>query len=418
MSAGFSAVRDTVRPYINLPAAVHVLCFGSFINRAGSFVMVFMTIYVSEQLGFGIAFAANCFGVFGLGSIVSSLVGGLLADRFGRKPIMLLALFGGATALALMGMAREQWSFLSLVLAFSLAVEMYRPAASAMMGDLVDQAQRPLAFGLMYIAFNLGFAFAAPIGGFLAQHSFQWLFWGDALTTAAYGLIIALFIKETLPKRVSTEAEPSVRASGATWSEAFGHMLQDRTFLLFSLATLLTSLVFMQAFSTLPIYMSQLGFSREKVGWLLSTNGALIVVCQIPFTHWLNRYHRVLVILAGEVLLAIGFGLTTFAETAPMFFLTIVIWTLGEVVQAAFKQSLVADLAPTNMRGRYMGVFSLCHAIGLTVGAPAGGQILERWGPRALWPTCFVIVLLAALVYGMVYLRLERIRLRAEGASA
>lgn len=418
MNAGLHTVRDTIRPYLNLPNAVHVLCFGSFINRAGSFVMVFMTIYVSEQLGFGITFAANCFGVFGLGSVVSSLVGGLLADRFGRKPIMLLALFGGAIALALLGMVREQWSFLTLVLAFSLAVEMYRPAASAMMGDLVNQIQRPLAFGLMYIAFNLGFAFAAPIGGFLAQHSFQWLFWGDAITTAAYGIIILLFIKETLPKQTALEIETVGRESTVTWSEAVTHMLHDRTFVLFSLATLLTSLVFMQAFSTLPIYMSQLGFTKEKVGWLLATNGALIVVCQIPFTHWLNRYHRILVILAGEILLAIGFGLTTFAETAPMFFLTIVIWTLGEVVQAAFKQSLVADLAPTNMRGRYMGVFSLCHAIGFTVGAPAGGQILERWGPQVLWPTCFVIVLLAAGVYGLVYLRLERIRLLLEHASA
>ena len=422
MATGSSVFRDTIRPCIDLPAAVHVLCFGSFVNRAGSFVMVFMTIYASEQLGFGVAFAANCFGVFGLGSVISSLAGGLLADRFGRKPIMLLALFGGAIALTSMPFATGPWSFLTMVLTFSLAVEMYRPAASAMMGDLVDQAQRPLAFALMYIAFNLGFAFAAPIGGVLAQHSFRWLFWGDALTSAAYGLIIVFFIKETLPRH---SAEPDAAADStasnhsqkATWSEALAHMKGDRTFVLFSFATLLTSLVFTQAFSTLPIYMSQLGFSKEQVGWLLSTNGILIVLCQLPFTHFLNRFHRVLVILCGELLLAAGFGLTTFAETAPMFFLTIVIWTLGEVCQAAFKQSLVADLAPASMRGRYMGVFSLCHAVGLTVGAPAGGQILGRWGAHVLWPTCFLIVMLAACVYGIVYVRLEHIRAQQDAAA-
>ena len=423
MAAVSSVFRDAIRPYIDLPAAVHVLCLGSFVNRAGSFVMVFMTIYVSEQLGFGVAFAANCFGVFGVGSVVSSLAGGLLADRFGRKPIMLLALSGGSIALAIMPFATEQWSFLGLVLAFALAVEMYRPAASAMMGDLVHQTQRPLAFALMYIAFNLGFAFAAPIGGVLAQHSFLWLFWGDALTTAAYGLIIVFFIKETLPKHGAEPGDAADNATSnniqkATWSEALVHMKGDRTFVLFSFATLLTSLVFMQAFSTLPIYLSQLGFSKAQVGWLLSTNGILIVICQIPFTHFLNRFHRVLVILGGELLLAAGFGLTTFAETAPMFFLTIVIWTLGEVCQAAFKQSLVADLAPTSMRGRYMGVFSLCHAIGLTVGAPAGGQILGRWGAHVLWPTCFLIVVLAACVYAIVYGRLEHIRTQQEAAAA
>lgn len=402
-----SAIGRAMRPYRQLPAAVHILCIGSFVNRAGSFVMIFMTIYVSQQLGYGVQFAANCFGVFGLGSVISSLAGGQLADRFGRKPIMLLALFGAAITLVMLGFVTNRWAFLSLILLFALMVEMYRPAASAMMGDLVDQQHRPLAFGLMYIAFNLGFAVAAPIGGFLAEYSFQWLFFGDAATTACYGLIILFFIKETLPKPEADDQKSATPIASATWSDAVRHIRGDSTFLLFSLATLLTSLVFMQAFSTLPIYMSQLGLSREKIGWLLSTNGILIVLFQIPVTHMLNRFQRVLVILFGEILLAIGFGLTTFAETAPMFFLTIVVWTMGEVVQAAFKQSVVADLAPDNMRGRYMGVFSLCHAIGLTVGAPVGGRILDHWGASVLWPICFAIVCVAASVYGIVYFKLK-----------
>ena len=88
--------------------------------------------------------------------------------------------------------------------------------------------------------------------------------------------------------------------------------------------------------------------------------------------------------------------------------MTIVIWTLGEVVQAAFKQSLVADIAPENMRGRYMGVFSLSHAIGIAFGAPLGGQVLARWGAGVLWPSCFVVVVLAASIYGLIYVQMLR----------
>jgi len=396
-----------MRSYVELPAAVQVLCLGSFINRAGSFVFVFLTIYISERLGLGKTFAANCFGVFGVGSIVSSLIGGQLADRFGRKPIMLTALFGGAVMLLVMSVVQERWAFLAAVLALSLTMEMYRPAASAMIGDLVDTTQRPLAFSLMYIAFNLGFAVAAPIGGFLANYSFQLLFVADAITTAAYGLIIVYFIKETLPNHAVLNSSQTVQKH-VPWSEAIGHIGRDTTFLMFSAATFLTSLVFMQAFSTLPIYMSELGLSKQDVGWLLSANGVLIVLLQLPVTHFLNRFHRVLMILSGEVLIAFGFGLTTFAETGPLLLLTIVIWTLGEVVQAAFKQSMVADLAPVAMRARYMGVFSLSHAFGLAIGAPIGGQILAVGGGRLLWPICFVIVMMAAAIYGIVYLRLPR----------
>jgi MFS family permease len=404
VSTGISAVRRTLRSYVDLPVPVRLLCLGSFINRAGSFVFVFLTIYVSEQLGFGIAYAANCFGVFGLGSIISSLAGGQLADRFGRKPVMVFALFGGAAALALLGVVRDRWGFLGLIFVFALAIDMYRPAASAMVSDLVSAAERPLAFGLMYIAFNLGFAFAAPVGGLLAQFSFKLLFWGDAATTAVFGLIILFFIRETHPKLTlgsGTESQPS----DVSLLDAVQHILRNTTFLLVALATFLTSLVFMQAFSTLPIHMNQLGFSKRDIGLLLSTNGILIVLCQLPVTHVLNRFERVGVILAGELLLAAGFGLTTFAVTGPMFLITIAVWTMGEVFQAAFKQSLVADLAPSQMRGRYMGAYSLCHAVGLSIGAPLGGRILDRWGSQVLWPTCFGVMIAAAAVYGVVFVK-------------
>ena len=161
---------------------VRVLCLGSLVNRAGSFVVIFLTVYVSEHLGFGVPFATLCMGVFGFGSMIGSMVGGQLADQLGRRIVMLLALFGGAAVLLLMGSITNPWLFMITVGVFGLVMDMYRPAASAMIADVVPAARRPHAFALMYISVNLGFAIAPIVGGFIAEYSFKLFVHGPTLS--------------------------------------------------------------------------------------------------------------------------------------------------------------------------------------------------------------------------------------------
>ena len=196
-----------LREYLSLPRSIHILCMGSFINRAGAFVVVFLVLYLRQDLGLDVTFATRTMGVFGLGAIIASLVGGHLADQIGRRTVMLASLFGGATILVVFSFVTARWAIMPMVLVFAMVVEMYRPAASAMIADLTDPVQRPHAFGLMYVAINLGFAVGAFVGGKIAGYGFQWLFWGDALTAAIYGLIIVLAISETLPKSVCEKHE-------------------------------------------------------------------------------------------------------------------------------------------------------------------------------------------------------------------
>ncbi len=320
------------REYLSLPAALHILCAGSFLNKAGSFVIVFMTLYVTEHLKLDATFATRCIGAFGLGSILSSLLGGQLADRFGRRSTMLLALWGGSLLLVVISLVNSGLAFMACVFLFALIVEMYRPASAAMISDVVPPHQRAYAFGLMYIAINLGFALAPPIGGLLADHSFQLLFWGDAVTTTLYGFIILLFIRESHPAltRRSPETD-SVRdntiKSGLQEAtkepedrqvpllEALRQILHDRVFLAWCFVNMLAGFVFMQAFSTLPLHMRALGYSKSDYGSIICVNGILIVLLQLPLTHVLSRFNRINLIMAGEILLGLGFGLTAFAVT-------------------------------------------------------------------------------------------------------
>ncbi|MBL8811806.1 MAG: MFS transporter [Planctomycetaceae bacterium] len=442
MQSNSSPARQILQNYVSLPSTVHILCLGSFINRVGSFVMLFLTIYVSEELKMGKAFASYCIGAFGVGSILSALLGGQLADQIGRRATMLIALLGGASILASLSFIQNGYVFMASLFVFALVMEMYRPAASAMIGDVANSEQRPHAYSLMYISFNLGFAIAPPIGGWLASRSFQWLFWGDALTSAMYGMVVLFLLKETHPRKqqqlassvmaeeakysgdtpeASAEALASSErlqklnhadASAAstreyTVAEAFTHIVRDSNFLLFCFCSLITSIVFMQAFVTLPLFVRGMGFDEQQFGFMICVNGAMIVLLQLPMTHWLSRYNRVHVLLAGELLLAIGFGVTGFVSSAATIVGSIMLWTLGEILQAPYKPTIVAELAPVALRARYMGIFNISHAASIAIGAPLGGEVLARFGPKVLWPACGSLLLVTSVLYWMLFRKLQ-----------
>lgn len=396
--------------YLNFPRPVYILCVGTFVNRAGSFFIVFLTIYLSEKLGFSESFATQCMGVFGVGSLVASLVGGQLADQVGRRRVMLISLFGGALILAIFGFLQSKYLIMAATLAFSLFIEMYRPAASAMIGDLVKPEQRTHAFGLMYISINLGFTAGAFVGGKLATFSFLWLFWGDALTTFAYGLIILLMIRETLPVGRDAKSHDMVEEDEINVSDfiskenvsvrqAASTILKDWPFLVFCMSCLLTGLVFMQSMSTFPLYLKAIGFGPDDYGSVIALNGAMIAICQLPLTSFISRFNRMTVITLAAVIYGIGFGLTGYVVALWQFALTVVIWTIGEMMQAPFSFAVVTDLAPTRLRARYMGVFTMCFSSAVMFGAPLGGMVLTKLGAQYLWNGCFVVAMIAAVLF-------------------
>jgi MFS family permease len=387
--------------YLGLPRAVHILCLGTFVNRAGTFLIPFLTLYLRDHLGFSDRFATRTMGLYGLGSILAAALGGHLADWIGRRTVMLLSLFGGAGALALFANISSGWMVLSTVTAFGMIAEMYRPAAAAMIGDLVSPAHRPRAFGLMYVAINLGFAVGPFVGGLIAEYSFRLLFYCDAMTSAAYGVIILLAIRETL--RTVSSSVSSDSSSPAPTDEAhvplrsvIVHMLRDRPFQIFWLAGFLIAVSFMQSMSTFPLYLAEQGIGKATYGRLIAVNGILIVLLQLPLTSLLARFERGRVVMVASLVIGLGFGLTAIAQTPWQYAATIVVWTLGEIAQASYMFAIVTDLAPPAMRGRYLGMFGMSYAVAMTLGVPLGGEMLTRFGGDVVWLGCGVCGMMSA----------------------
>lgn len=391
-------------PYLRLPRPIHVLCLGTFVNRAGMFLVPFLTLYLTAHLRLGTAFATLAMGVYGLGGLLASLVGGTLADRIGRRAVMLTSLLGGSALLVVFPRLEAPPAILTAVLVFAFVAEMYRPAAAAMIADLTTPEQRPNAYAVMYLSINLGMTVSPIVGGAIAQHSFHWLFFGDAATSTAYAVLLLFAVRETLPSRRG--ATPSIGAAAAEPHAPLGEVarsiLGSGAFLSFCLATHLVSLAYMQSHTSLPLYMQGLGLGPQQYGLVTAVNAAMVVCLQLPFTQWIRRFPRESMLVGSALFTAAGFGLTGLAATVPALAGTVVVWTIGEMMQSPYLQTVVADLAPARMRGSYMGMLTFAFSSALMLGSPLGGLVLERWGAGALWGASAAVALAGAAGYAAV----------------
>ena len=376
-----------------MPRAAWILFGGTFINRFGGFVMVFLVFYLTDR-GYSPTEAGLAVSAYGGGALLASATGGLLADRLGRRLTISLSMFGSAAAVMALSQASALWLVILLTGVAGMAAEAYRPAASALLADLVPPERRFTAFALMRLAVNAGFAAGPAVAGLLASESFFLLFVGDAATSVAYG-VIAFFM---LPEGVRSKRQDEVRG------EATKAILRDRSFLIFLAASLIAGLVYLQSQATFALHVRGEGFSEAVYGALFSLNGVMIVVLELGIVSVTQRLPATRVMAVGYILVGAGFGLLALAHSLPILILTVVIWTLGEIVGAPVANAYLASLAPPHLRGRYNGAFGLCMSVAFIIAPTLGTWVFER-SPTALWVGTAVLGVVSA---GLILLAREQ----------
>ncbi|WP_130340129.1 MDR family MFS transporter [Micromonospora kangleipakensis] len=383
--------RDTTG---GLPRAFWYLWTGTLISRLGSFVLVFLAIYLTQERGFSASQAGLVLGLWGVGGAVGTTVGGTLADRWGRRPTLLTAHLGAATMMLALGLARPLWAVALGALLLGTFAEAARPAFGAMMIDVVPEKDRLRAFSLNYWAINLGFACAAVLAGLAAQAGYLLLFVVDAATTLITALIIFTRVKET-----RTASAAPVAKGGTAPPGALRTILTDRVYLGFVTLNLFAALVFLQHISMLPIAMGDSDLTPATYGSVIALNGVLIVVGQLFVPRLIKGRSRSHVLALASLVMGVGFGLTAFAGTAWFYGVTVLIWTLGEMLNSPSNSTLIAELSPAALRGRYQGVFSLSWQIAGAAAPILGGLVREHVGNGALWLGCAAIGAVTAVAH-------------------
>lgn len=390
-SSRVNSPRASLRQNVRLlPRAAWVLYAGTFINRFGSFVAVFLVLYMTRR-GYSPGQAGLAVGAFGLGSVPSSIVSGYLADRFGRRETMILA--SVLSAVFTIGLALVTTLPLLILLSglAGMANQMFRAPSAAMLADLVPEERRMAAVGIMRLAINAGFAAGPAAAGLLADRSFTLLFAADAATSLVLGVIALAWLPHGAPH---TETLP-IRGEGTRAITA------DRPFLLFLLATTALSAVYAQTSTAFPLWVHQNGFNNATYGGLIGLNGAVIVVAELFLISFTQRFRTRPVIVVGFVLVSVGFAATAFAHTLPLLALTVLIWTAGEMTAFPTSGVQVANASPVHLRGRYQGAWGLSWSIGWTLGPALGSWLYER-NTTLLWLGCGALGLMSALLVAVL----------------
>jgi MFS family permease len=368
-----------------MPREAWVLYTGAFVNRLGTFVLPFATLYLTSK-GYSAPQAGLGLAAYGIGAIASQGVGGLLADRFGRRNTIALSMFGGAGLAVSLIWVRGLAAIVGAVGLMGFVAEIYRPASSALTADLVPPDRRVAAFSAYRLMLNVGWAVGLAVGGVLADHSYTILFLGDGATSAAFGAIAL----SALPHGTRTTRHDERRLERAGRS-----MRADTGFLLFLGAVLLTAAIIMQSASTFALRVRGLGYHAHTYGLLLAANGVLVVLLELPITSWTQHRVRTHMVALGAALVGAGFSVLTVAGAMPWLVAAVAVWTLGQIVESPATSAFVADRAPEHARGRYQGALGMMYALAAVV-SPIVGTSVYHVSPAALWSGCGAAGLAAA----------------------
>jgi MFS family permease len=402
--------------YNEYPRAFWIYNVIVFIDRLGGFMLYpFFALYLTQKYDIGMATVGLLFAIFSLTGMVGSALGGAIADRMGRKTVIIVSLVLSSLSALGMGLAPTIAIFIAIVVLVGTLSSIGHPAHEAVVADLLPPEKRAEGYGIIRVVFNLAVIIAPPIAGLLIARSYLTLFIVDAVISVICALVVFFALPETKPQAQAHAKPETMKQTFA----GYGRVFKDTPFLAFIAVTVMMTLVYMNMNSTLGVYLrDQHSLPEFRYAMLLSINAIIVVFLQFWVTRRLQNYKPFLMMAAGSLLYAIGFAMYGFVTGFALFVISMIVITIGEMVVTPFQQSLVASFAPEDMRGRYMAVSGLSWSISFTIGPYLAGLLLESSNPSLLWAFCGLIGTLAAIGF-MVLNKVRRDALpMAEPAAA
>lgn len=383
------AIRDAYKgAFSGLNGTVWLLAFASLINRAGTMVLPFLALYLTEDQGFSDTAAGQALAVYGLGAVVGSYFGGWLCDRVPPRLIMIVSLVLTAAGFLVLERMDERPAILVTMFLLSVVGEAFRPANFAAVAAVAEPGRITQSFSLIRLAINVGMTLGPAVGGFLALRSYSWLFQIDALTCLSASVLLLVTFRPA-ESAVKSEKEGAADASAGPVRSPWG----DPFFLALVVLFFVLATVLFQISSTYPLTLRDVySFSEDTIGVVLAINTFLIVLFEMVIVHAVREWNQLRLAGMGCLLFCVGFGLLPFGAGLSLPFAyvaaTVVVWSFGEMLSMPISSGLVANRADERSRGRYMGVYLLSFSLAFVVAPLIGTWIYEHLGAPTLWMLC------------------------------
>jgi predicted MFS family arabinose efflux permease len=373
------------------------LCLVMLVNRSGTMVIPFLTIYCTQQLHFSITQAGYIMGLFGAGAITGAFIGGKVTDKIGFYDLQVFALLTGGLFFILLGFQR---SFITMAIGafvLSLCNESFRPANSTAIAHYSTDENKTRSYSLNRLAVNLGWAFGGALGGFLASFNYHLLFWVDGCTNIA----AALLLLKLMPRVKITK--PLKHQQG---SLAGASPYRDGVYLFFILFVILYATCFFQLFTMQPVfYKTEWHFNERFIGFLMALNGLLITFIEMVLIHHLEgKRHPLNYIVIGVLLMGVGFVLlNVLPAQALIAVVVIIVITLGEIMSMPFMNAFWIARTTTYNRGAYAALYTMAWSTAQVLAPTIGSQVIMGGGFNTLWWLSGLACTISATGFGLLY---------------
>lgn len=392
------------KTYNQFPRTFWVVVGTQFIDVIGNTLLFpFFALYITQKFGVGMTEAGIILGTNSLAGIVGGTVGGALADRYGRRGIILFGLVVSALSGLTLGFVDKFYMFYGLSVFVGLMGSVSHPAHQAMVADLLPPEKRSEGFGILRVVANFAWIIGPTIGGFLASFNYLYLFLSDAVISTITALLVFRLIPETKPQpKEKTESESFVETL-----RGYGQAIADRPFLAFIFASILMILVYQQMYSSLSVFLRDVHQVNPRFyGFIMSSSAVTVVLFQFSVSRFIKRYPPFLMMATATFFYMIGFTMYGFVATVPLFIVAMIIITIGEMVGMPTSNSLAAAFAPEDKRARYMAIFGFTWAVPSMIGPWAAGLVFDNFNPNYVWYISGILCVVAILAFLFLQARL------------